>query len=607
MTRSIEDKAGVAGSAQKAADQREIRAVELENQLQLLAGRGEIEQQIAELQGRYKGALLIISSQLESILSPMDPGDREMFLINDGVYLKVLEGAEAVNYFPVWDADSLDEYADFEELEEAKKALLAEVIEKKPAAKDALLIFDAEAGVIRILASLGPNSQPFGVIEVAIADTLSPLRAKLTELEAQLSQDLANASQDMAKRQTQAAEAAKILASNEQTQRHQQIAEANAAASTALLVQTLVVIAISVIGSAAIFYVVGAVITKPLKRVIATMNRIVKGDALEKIDRDGRSDEVGDVLEALEVFRNNANENTRLQNQQAEQRLRDDRRAEEIERLIQDFDKAVSQSLATLSDAAEGLKSNTSDMTEIAEKTSEGSRTIANASASASDGAEQVAAASVELSASVEQISQQVRESSGVAEGAVSETQRTLQDMRRMTEASDQIGEILGLIGDIAEQTNLLALNATIEAARAGEAGKGFSVVAAEVKTLAGQTAQATEDISQKVGQIQSASQSAFGSIDRVSETVKSLNEIAQGILSAVDQQNEATAEISQSAQLAASGIRAVSEEIEAVASVANATSAATSDLRKATSEVTAQSGTLGNNIKSFLSAVKAV
>jgi methyl-accepting chemotaxis protein len=225
----------------------------------------------------------------------------------------------------------------------------------------------------------------------------------------------------------------------------------------------------------------------------------------------------------------------------------------------------VSEVVDIVASASTELKASAQAMVGSSEETASQSTAVAAASEEVTANVQTVAAAAEELASSVNEISRQVAESTRISEEAVHETERTNEVVQGLAEAAQKIGDVVKLISDIAGQTNLLALNATIEAARAGEAGKGFAVVASEVKSLANQTAKATEDIAAQVGNIQSATNDAVGAIKGVGGTINKLSEIATSISSAVEEQGAATGEISRNVQEAANGTQEVTGNISKV------------------------------------------
>ncbi len=197
-------------------------------------------------------------------------------------------------------------------------------------------------------------------------------------------------------------------------------------------------------------------------------------------------------------------------------------------------------------------------------------------------------------------------QSTQIAEKAVAEAQHTSEQVKSLAEAAQKIGEVVNLINDIAAQTNLLALNATIEAARAGEAGKGFAVVASEVKTLATQTAKATEEIAAQIAGMQQATGSTVTAIDHIRGTIGEISHVAMTIASAIEEQGAATQEIARNVQQAARGTQDVSANIGGVTKAAATTGAATARMQQATSRLAEQSERLAAEVDRFLATVRA-
>jgi methyl-accepting chemotaxis protein len=217
-----------------------------------------------------------------------------------------------------------------------------------------------------------------------------------------------------------------------------------------------------------------------------------------------------------------------------------------------------------------------------------------------------VAAASEQLSASISEISQQVARAASIAGRAVEETKQTDGTVQGLATAAQKIGEVVKLINDIAGQTNLLALNATIEAARAGEAGKGFAVVASEVKSLANQTAKATEDISAQIAAVQAVTKDAVDAIKRIGGTIGEVSAVATSIASAVEEQGAATQEITRNTHEAASRTKDVSGHIAGVSDGAQATGAAAQGVKSAAEALGAQAERLRAQVNDFLAKIRA-
>jgi methyl-accepting chemotaxis protein len=217
-----------------------------------------------------------------------------------------------------------------------------------------------------------------------------------------------------------------------------------------------------------------------------------------------------------------------------------------------------------------------------------------------------VASATEELSSSITEISRQVQDSARMAAEAVDQATRTNARVNELSLAAARIGDVVELINTIAGQTNLLALNATIEAARAGEAGRGFAVVASEVKSLAEQTAKATEQIGAQITAIQTSSSDAVTAIRGITSTIGEMNEIASAIASAVEEQGSATQEIARNVQQAALGTGEISANVVGVQQAAGDTGAAAHQVLQASSELSRQSETMRGEVEAFLSNIKA-
>jgi methyl-accepting chemotaxis protein len=372
----------------------------------------------------------------------------------------------------------------------------------------------------------------------------------------------------------------------------------------AIMVAMLGISAIMTLG--ALYFYVGRKVVRPIEEMTTAMGALAGGDKSVSIPHVGRSDEVGAMADAVEVFRANMIRADELAAEQERERAARDKRAQTIEKLTGDFDQAVSAVLNQLGAATEQMQSTASSMAAIAEETNRQSTVVATASDQASTNVQTVASAAEELSSSIQEISRQVSQSTKIAGKATQDATDTNVQVEGLALAAQKIGEVVSLIQDIAEQTNLLALNATIEAARAGDAGKGFAVVASEVKSLANQTAKATEDIGKQITDIQSATGDAVGAIKGIAHTIGEVNEIATTIASAVEEQEAATREISRNVQDAASGTREVSENISGVTQAAGQAGSAADQVKSAATSLATQSTDLRRAIEDFLAGVRA-
>ncbi|AWK88054.1 methyl-accepting chemotaxis protein [Azospirillum thermophilum] len=347
-------------------------------------------------------------------------------------------------------------------------------------------------------------------------------------------------------------------------------------------------------------------VSRPFLSLRDRMERLSRHEMEVEIQGLDRRDEVGAMARAVQVFKDGLIEAGRLAAAQSAEQAAKLRRTEAIERLIRDFDQQVAAVLRVVSAAAAELDSTARHMVETAGRSSDQAVSAAEVSRQTSANVQTVASATEEMSSSIGEISSQVTRSASIASQAVDEAGRTTDTVRGLADAAQRIGAVVQLISTIAGQTNLLALNATIEAARAGEAGKGFAVVANEVKSLASQTARATEEIAGQVGGIQAATENAVQAIDGISGTISTINDISASIAAAIEEQGAATAEISRNIQQAAAGTGEVTATIVGVTEAAEETGTAAAKVRAAAGSLSEQADSLRRNVEGFLTAIKA-
>jgi methyl-accepting chemotaxis protein len=348
-------------------------------------------------------------------------------------------------------------------------------------------------------------------------------------------------------------------------------------------------------------------ITRPVAGMTRAMTELARGDHSIEVPGIGRKDEIGDMAASVQVFKQKMVEADRLRGEQDEMKRRsEEEKRAAMSKLADEFEANVKGVVGAVSSASSQLQATARSMSSTAEQTSERSTAVAAAAEQASSNVQTVASAAEELSSSIGEISRQVTESTRIASQAVADAGRTNAQVQALADAAQRIGDVVKLINDIAGQTNLLALNATIEAARAGEAGKGFAVVASEVKSLATQTAKATEDISAQIKAIQGATTDSVKAIEAITGTIARINEIATTVASAVEEQGAATKEIARNVQQASAGTAEVSTNIAAVTQAAGETGAASGQVLTAADELSKQSDALHLQVNAFISKVRA-
>ena len=377
------------------------------------------------------------------------------------------------------------------------------------------------------------------------------------------------------------------------------------ALSTLLLSLTLLLVGVTL--AAAAIVVVLRRVTKPLAGLSDAMERLAAGDRDSTVPYLGRKDEVGVMASSVEIFRKAAVEMDTLRAEQTanEKRVEADKRAA-MTRLADSFEASVKGVVQGVSSAATQMHSSAQSMTSTVDEAGRRSAIVASAADQASTNVQTVAAAAEELSASIAEIGRQVTQSSKVADKAVGEATQTNDLVQGLAAAAQKIGDVVKLINDIAGQTNLLALNATIEAARAGEAGKGFAVVASEVKSLATQTAKATEDIAAQVSAIQQATGGAVTAIKSITATITEISGITTAIATAVEQQGAATQENARNVQAAATGTSEVTSNIGGVTQAASDTGRVSGEVLSAAGNLSKQAGLLNSEVERFLTSIRA-
>jgi methyl-accepting chemotaxis protein len=368
----------------------------------------------------------------------------------------------------------------------------------------------------------------------------------------------------------------------------------------------LILAASGLILGLALAFLIARSILRPLMGMTGAMTRLATGDHAVEIPARDNTDEIGDMARAVEVFKQNGIEAARSTAVQEAERTAKEQRVVRLDALTRAFEIKAGELVGQVSAAATELQATAQSMTGTAGQTTDQATNVAAAAEEASVNVQTVATAAEELFSSIREISRQVAQSAAVASKAREDAKRTDDVVQALAQGAQKIGEIVSLISSIAGQTNLLALNATIEAARAGDAGKGFAVVASEVKSLATQTAKATEDIARQIAQIQTATKDAVESIQGIGKTIGEISEIAAAIAAAVEEQGSATQEIARNVQQAAAGTQEVSSNIIGVSQGANETGAAASQVLGASGELSRQAEQLRGEVGVYIAGVKA-
>ncbi|HET7887908.1 MAG TPA: methyl-accepting chemotaxis protein [Bradyrhizobium sp.] len=386
---------------------------------------------------------------------------------------------------------------------------------------------------------------------------------------------------------------------------HSYAAAQHASAERALILQLVLLVSALALTVAAMVAVSRRII-RPLHAMRDAMLKVAAGDLGVDTGYTKRRDEIGALAGALETFRQQAMDKLAIEAQERERNSAAAARQKTIEAYVGEFESQVQATLGQLNQASNGMRTTSAGLSKVSDQTNSRIKVAEKASGEASMNVESVASASHELSASIDDISRQASHAAGIASRAVNRARETDDTVQGLAKTAAGIGEVIGLINSIAAQTNLLALNATIEAARAGEAGRGFAVVASEVKSLASQTAKATDEISEQIADIQKVASEAIEAIKAIGGIIGEVNEVATAIAAAVEQQGAATQEISRNTQYAAQGTRNVSENIAGVKVDADSAATAAQNVRQASETLEAQSQQLSSQVTDFLAKIRA-
>ena len=358
--------------------------------------------------------------------------------------------------------------------------------------------------------------------------------------------------------------------------------------------------------SAAAAFVVARSISRPIDQLTSAMGRLAVKDLTVEIPEQSQNNEIGQMAEAVGVFKENLIHNDQMTAEAAREQEARNARAATIDRLTADFDVQVREMLNAVGSASAGIHDTANGLAGTAEETSAQATTVAAAAEQATGNVQTVASAAEELGSSISEINRQVQLQGQMADQAAEVAGDSAAQVQGLAAQAQKIGQVVDLITTIAEQTNLLALNATIEAARAGDAGKGFAVVASEVKSLANQTAKATEEIAGQIKAIQDQTATTVQAMGTINEKIAGVTEVSSAVAAAVEEQNAATQEIGRNVQQAAAGTQEVTSNIQGVNEAARGTGGAAADMLSASSALAHQAESLKATVQSFLAEVKA-
>mgnify|MGYP001405763076 CR=1 FL=1 len=370
------------------------------------------------------------------------------------------------------------------------------------------------------------------------------------------------------------------------------------------LIRSLVVVAVVIVLLGTVTILNG--VSRPLTRITAAMRAVADGDLSVAVPYVDRRDEIGLLASALEIFKENRQRAESLTAQQREETERRLQRQQTVEQAIAEFDSLLSGALETLNSSAVELRATAQNMNHIADLTDTRAATVAETSQQVALNIQTLAATAEELSASIGEIGRQGAHSAQIAQNALHSAEQTNTQVQSLADAAQRIGDVVTLINDIAAQTNLLALNATIEAARAGDAGKGFAVVASEVKSLANQTAKATEEVAAQIAAIQNATHEAIGAIQNIGTTIREITEIAEVIAQQVREQSNATQEMAHNIAQTATKTQEVTQTAAEVRDSAAETGSAAGQVLSAADELAHQGVSLREEVGRFMTKLRS-
>jgi len=361
---------------------------------------------------------------------------------------------------------------------------------------------------------------------------------------------------------------------------------------------------ISLILGIGLAFLIGNGIGGPIRRMTSNMAKLADGDTSIQVEDLDRMDEVGEMAEALNIFKENRIEADQLEaNQKAENEAKQ-KRAEKVDILVKEFEAKASQSVSSVASASTELNQTAKQVNEMMDNTSNSAKEGEAEANKTSSNVQSVASAAEEMSSTVKEISSQVQKANSLVGESMKVVDGAVMESKSLEASCQKVTQVMNLISDIAEQINLLALNATIESARAGEAGKGFAVVAGEVKNLSNQTNKSVTEIEEVIREMNVASSGIVTSLGSINESIGNISSVSTSVASAVEEQSASTNEIALNMQTAAQGTKIISDNIKDISQTAVNSMSASEQVLSASDELSRQAEHLDGEVKKFLKEI---